>query len=147
MKHRKRWLIGILVFTAVALWIRGLTIRPTHSVSQPTPVPLSLSKSDHTVRPEPVEGHSRRISTSAEWGGNPFEKDRSKTPIVTAVSEPADYRLSGIIWDPKAPSAIVNNRMVSVGDHIGPWKVEEISKTEVILSDGVSTQKLSSNRH
>lgn len=80
------------------------------------------------------------------WGENPFTADRGNsvtgpTPVVLKGGS-TSYFLSGILWDPQAPSAIINNQVLSVGDRVGGWQVKEIQRDKVILSDGDSTQTL-----
>jgi len=69
--------------------------------------------------------------------------ERRKAPAAaTTTTGPTGPVLNGLLWDPKVPSAIVNSRLVTVGDHLGPWQVIEIQKDRVILSDGATTKTL-----
>lgn len=54
----------------------------------------------------------------------------------------AEILLQGILWDPAAPTAILNNRCVARGDRVGRWEVEEIRRDQVVLSDGSETRVL-----
>jgi len=78
---------------------------------------------------------------NAPWGDNPFLIER-RIALPAEAAGPTDPILSGILWDPEFPSAVVNSRVVAVGDSLGPWQVLEIRKKEVILSDGVNTKVL-----
>ena len=51
---------------------------------------------------------------------------------------PYDFRISGIIGTDSGPAAIINGAVVKVGDKIGPYKVKEIRKHTVIITDGQS---------
>ena len=80
-----------------------------------------------------------------DWGESPFLADRGTAAPSDAVSPNAaeeQIMLQGILWDPKAPTAIVNNRVVAPGDRLGRWEVKEIRKDQVILSDGASSRVL-----
>lgn len=87
-------------------------------------------------------------SDRPEWGPSPFLSDRegrTKGPDpFSGPSEESGYVLSGILWDAQRPSAVINNRVVEVGDQLDGWEVVEIQKNQVILSDGASTQALTS---
>ena len=80
------------------------------------------------------------------WGENPFRGDRAgrtvSAPAVTLPGSPEGYILNGILWDETAPSAVVNGRLVAVGDELDGWKVAEIRKDRVVLSNGTTTQTL-----
>ena len=79
-----------------------------------------------------------------EWGNNPFIADRSGSKGAVSRSGDAEEEISlqGVLWDPKAPTAIINNRVVGVGDPVGSWRVVEIQKGEVVLSDGINSRVL-----
>ena len=83
-----------------------------------------------------------------EWGENPFLSERnSPKPDEAAEGSPEEViLLQGVLWDPKAPTAIINNRVISKGDPVGRWEVEEIQKDQVVLSDGSETRVLRAER-
>ena len=75
------------------------------------------------------------------WGENPFLEERQRR--LSAVGEKeGGLVLYGILWDPHAPSALINDRVLNPGDPIGRWKVVEIQKDRVVVSDGPTTQTL-----
>ncbi len=95
-----------------------------------------------------VAGAPETKSSEAQegWKGSPFLAERSvPKPMgtVEAGSGEEFFVLKGILWDPKSPSAIVNDRVVSTGGRLGRWRVVEIQKDRVILSDGSSTREIS----
>lgn len=80
-----------------------------------------------------------------EWGESPFlaERGGSKQSESRAPgSGEEQLLLQGVLWDLKAPTAIINNRCVARGDHVGRWEVKEIRKSQVVLSDGSATRVL-----
>ena len=81
-----------------------------------------------------------------EWKESPFLSDRNNPKLSGGRSDPSGEKeilLQGILWDPGAPTAILNNRVMGVGDRLGRWEVQEIRKDRVILSDGSSTREIS----
>ena len=79
------------------------------------------------------------------WRESPFLTDRSgqKRSGETVVTGEGSMTLRGILWDPHAPTAIVNDRVLAVGDRFERWQVMEIRKDKIVLSDGASTRELS----
>lgn len=67
------------------------------------------------------------------------KKDPFSPPIIGAVEKTGEevlkgVKLEGIIWDEKKPMAIINNKVVGVGDDISGAKIIEIKKNEVIFN-------------
>jgi len=80
-----------------------------------------------------------------EWGESPFLAERRNTPKLDGAVEgfrEETILLQGVLWDSKTPTAIINNQVLSKGDRVGRWEVEEIRKTQVVLSDGSETRVL-----
>jgi len=137
ISQKQRWILSILGILVVVVWVRGLTAPPTRSrrpaplaqVSRPAPVPDSTTPS------------SRKVISDAPWGVNPFLEERqAATPAETGKQY--GPVLGGVLWDPKTPSAVVNGRVVTVGEHVGKWTVVEIRRDRVILSDGDAQETL-----
>ena len=141
---RQRWVLGILGIVLVTVWIRAFTFGPVHSArrsGQKVPSSLQLPEVAPSV---PAISTSSTDTSSEGWGDSPFLMERGQHQAGGPSSEatPEEYLLNGILWDPQAPSAIVNNRVVNMGDQIGPWRVVEIQKDRVILSNGTQTRTL-----
>ncbi|MBI3318819.1 MAG: hypothetical protein HYZ90_06755 [Candidatus Omnitrophica bacterium] len=137
--HKKKiWLMAGLSLLAVVVWVRGLTSRPSSGGGVSLPAPSGVPVEEKTQE-------SASFPEGGEWGGNPFDLERRTVapPVSPVGGEEPSHVASGILWDPKSPSAIVDNRVVSAGDSVGRWQVVEIQKDKVVLSDGVSTQTLS----
>ena len=56
------------------------------------------------------------------------------TPVTAQQIGITDLELQGIFWNVSNPQAIINRRIVSVGDRIDSAEVEAITKEGVILS-------------
>ena len=62
------------------------------------------------------------------WGRDPF------VPLKgDGFGRPANLKLTAIIYNDKKPSAIVNNKIVYIGDSVDGQKVIDITKQYVIL--------------
>jgi hypothetical protein len=88
--------------------------------------------------------HTAPAFADEEWRDSPFLVERNAPRFVEIPDNSAEQeiQLQGILWDPQAPTAILNNRVVSPGDSLGRWEVVEIQKTQVVLSDGSTTRTL-----
>jgi len=51
--------------------------------------------------------------------------------------------LSGILWDDKAPKAVINGEIVGIGDKINKYSVVDIDRNTVTLNDGTKDIKVS----
>lgn len=66
------------------------------------------------------------------------KKDPFSPPVIKAVEKAGTevltgVRLEGIIWDERNPVAVINDKVVSVGDEISGAKIVEIRQNEVIF--------------
>lgn len=79
---------------------------------------------------------SKKIA-NAPWGRDPF------APLTgDEVGKPANLKLTAIIYNAKKPSAIVNNKIIYVGDNVDGQKVIDITKQYVILRGSGGAYKL-----
>jgi hypothetical protein len=77
------------------------------------------------------------------WGRDPFRagSTSSNTPSVSAAPRKAVapavpipiWRLSGIIFNAKQPLALINGKMVGVGDQVDQARVSKIDQTKVTI--------------
>ena len=74
------------------------------------------------------------------WGRDPF------LPLVGAgFTNAANLRLTAIIYNDKRPSAIINNKIVYIGDNVEGQKVIDITKRYVILHGSSGSYNLEMN--
>ncbi|RKX21892.1 MAG: hypothetical protein DRP51_03395 [Candidatus Zixiibacteriota bacterium] len=66
------------------------------------------------------------------WGRDPFYRAKGKRPVVT-YEEQIEWVLNGILYDKKAPTAVINKKIVGIGDKIDGATIIEITKTRVVL--------------
>jgi hypothetical protein len=70
----------------------------------------------------------------------------TNTAIVAAPAEPLPpppLKLQGIFFNPRSPSAVVNDRTVYVGDRVNGFRVQAITPHSVALSSATATNVLS----
>jgi hypothetical protein len=64
----------------------------------------------------------------------------TSSSVVSILPEkpgsPLSLNLSGIFWDEQAPQAIINEKIVGIGDRVRGITVVEIKDDRVILNDG-----------
>jgi hypothetical protein len=77
----------------------------------------------------------RNTSQFKNWGRNPFT-------LAKGVTSLAGLNLMGILWDKDFPQAIINDKIVVVGDVVDGNKVIEIQRDHVIVSDGANNTQL-----
>ena len=77
----------------------------------------------------------REHEASLTWRRDPFTRSGSAAGV-------RGLTLSGILWDPQKPIAILNEQMVSVGDEVEDYQVLEIRPDRVLLTDGTETIQL-----
>jgi len=70
--------------------------------------------------------------SSLNWGRDPFYRAKGKNPVVS-VKKQMDWILNGILYDKKTPTAVINKKIVGIGDKINGAMIIDITKTKVIL--------------
>lgn len=75
-----------------------------------------------------------------EWQRDPFSGKVYYSQIGSLELE-----LTGILWDPQNPEALINDKICGKGDRIGGFQVIEIRENKVILSDGARQIELKLN--
>ena len=133
MTPKQKIILGVLGLLLIVIWVRALAPRrpAPPAISPANPIPLPAAPRGNAAGPG--------ADVPESWGENPFLADRgARGPAVTEEPSSKDLIvLNGILWDPRTPSAILNNRVVSPGERLGEWKVLEIQKDRVILSNGL----------
>lgn len=82
----------------------------------------------------PYEVKSNQISKAQfDWRRDPFLLPGGKKKFSETA---APLELTGIIWDKEHPMAIINGRIVTIGDLVAERKVMEIDIAQVVLGQG-----------
>jgi len=150
-KSKKQGLIlGCLIVVMLAVYGRNLMPSSTSEESN-TPdsvshdqdvdagastntLPLVNPVSDEVLADVRKKQHHRMENII--WSRNPF-----MTGSVNASL--SGLSLSGIMWDPDNPMAIINGQLVSVGDQVERYQVVTITQDDVSVTDGIEVFKLS----
>lgn len=67
------------------------------------------------------------------WGRDPFYRaKKGGRPVIVEKAKP-DWILNGILFNKNAPSAVINKKIVGIGDKINGAKIIEITKSKVVL--------------
>ena len=131
---------GLILVSVYARYLHTSTaIARTHGVAptlQPTPV-------ETPEAPEVVAEEGRMLSAfraaqrqhaaTLTWQRDPFT---SGTEVTLGLT------LTGIIWDPTQPLAMINGATLSVGEEIDGFRVLQIQHDRVILTDQTQTYTL-----
>lgn len=133
---------GALVLILVFFVLRA--VRRVERVRQPPKPPPAAADAAVVAQGSGDSGFFARMEAETknlEWKRDPFT-DNS----LAALHEcPAGLCLKGIVWSADNPGAIINDRIVRVGDKIqgeAAVAVIEINEKEVVLSDGPNLIRL-----
>lgn len=144
LSGKQKVILGILGLVLVLVWTRALTSRPRRPGSRTPETAGILARPPAGLPASTPAGPVPEVPSG--WGESPFLSSRnSSSEDDGAAGSPSgerQYKLNGILWDPQRPSAIINNRVVCVGDRLHDWQVMEIQKDRVVLSDGAATREL-----
>ena len=72
-----------------------------------------------------------------KWDRDPFTHNLTHSAVVTE-----ELRLEGIVWDNQSPKAMINDKIIGVGEKVGNYTVLEITPGSVTLTNGVKEAKL-----
>ncbi len=71
--------------------------------------------------------------STLNWGRDPFYWAKKGNIPVVSDKVQIGWILNGILFNKQTPSAVINKKIVSIGDKINGAKIIDISKTEVTL--------------
>ena len=129
---------GFLIIALVVILVTN--IRIVILKKRPKALP-GVSTQEITLPLTDFEEKAKRISRKqisaldehSPWGRDPFQE------VDISFSE---LKLQGIMWDDKTPKALINNKIVKIGDKIDVIKVVDIKRESVILNDGTGDFEL-----
>ncbi len=103
----------------------------------------SLQVEAKTVAPVDAPLAPLRVEPPPAPASTPEEAMTNTQPAV-AVEPPApEFKLQGIFFNPRSPSAVVNGRTVYVGDKVNGFRVYAITPQNVTLGTATQTNVLS----
>jgi len=110
------------------------------------PAPERLTKKEEPITLPP------RIETALAVQDKGLQKPSSQIPVrPSSPTEPSrnetiirDLELQAIVWseDPGSRSAMINGRLVQLGEEVGGFTVHEIGQNQVYLKSGLRSGKL-----
>jgi hypothetical protein len=144
-------IIGVLIIVLLLAVISGTRRR---RIKPPKGEPKGTILQQETLREKGVGGEvsaqdykieDKQLFSSLEQEAKDLEliRDPFTSTLITPI-EDSSFRLylSGILWDEKDPTAIINDRIVGIGDRFGVYSVVNIKQDRVILNDGFSDFEL-----
>lgn len=129
---------SVLVLIFIAAWANSFKVLKqklrAKARAPAAPAALPLSPAAVPLPQEQVQGNSAaREKDDGVWVRDPFS---GKTYSRLGDGGYVPLELSGILWDPKTPTALIDGQVVKEGDTVGTFRVIRIEKEAVILSDG-----------
>lgn len=146
MNRSQRQLIMLVVLLGVlvAVYARafknpaGSPSASTQMTSSPTtdgPATSSTTIEPLITAPSAQRDAQRERARALTWSRDPFTQGAS-------AGEGSGLTLSGILWDPGHPMAIINGATVHVGDEFEGYRILDIAPDHVSVSDGTDTFQL-----
>jgi hypothetical protein len=115
--------------------------------ANPRSTPVSMADEHAPVAPIGVQ-HSLVASPSGAPNATiPVVESADSNHLATAAGPPAPapalLKLQSIVFNPRRPSAMINGRIVFIGDHIRELRVMAIHRDDVLLVGAGNTNLLS----
>ncbi len=129
MERKERIELGVtagLIVILVLSWLRGCALMRKRAAGKQV---VASAAGGYQPEPSRMPGEPTDApAVSFAWGRCPF-----CAKGYSAAQEVSGLALSGIVWDPVSPQAIVNDAIVGVGDRIGDYTVSAIEPAAVAL--------------
>jgi len=107
-----------------------------------------ISQSDSSTLQVAARVIDPPLAPLAAVSNAPAEPKTNAVVTVALVPLPAPpMKLQGIFFNPRNPSALVSGQSVSLGDHVGGFRVVGISPVAVTLVSATATNVLSLSGH
>ncbi len=71
--------------------------------------------------------------STLNWGRDPFYRAKKGNIPVVSENVQINWILNGILFNKQTPSAVINKKIVGIGDKINGAKIIDITKTKVTL--------------
>jgi hypothetical protein len=89
-------------------------------------------RAERSARRDAQRQRARLLS----WRRDPFVREGASLGGQTSL------HLTGILWDPQAPLAIINGQTLQVGEELDGWRIVAILEDRVAVTDGEQTVQL-----
>jgi hypothetical protein len=87
-----------------------------------------------------ISDNQDKLDLNQDWGADPFAI--KKTTGKQVVRNTVNFKLTAISESNGTYWALINGKILSVGDNIDGWKLVEVSQTRAILSKNKETIRL-----
>ena len=131
-------ILGALVVVMIAVYtraFRGSVPKATSGRVEVAEAPTVQPTQEERLtiaQPSQQREAQRQRAMRLVWRRDPFTRG-------AAMGELSGLQLSGILWDSNEPIAIINGQMVRVGEKLEGYRVVEIAKDRVSVTDGTQT--------
>ena len=133
---RQKQLIILIALVGVLVVVYARVFRRPAASSVPTePAAPSAALELPVAAPSVQRDAQRDRARALTWSRDPFTQGAS-------AGEGSGLALSGILWDPTHPMAIINGTTVHVGDEFEGYRILDIALDHVSVSDGTDTFQL-----
>ncbi len=131
------WLSSEAPFLS-ALTAVTITKAPSGGSDRRAVVTLEVPPTLSGEAPTAARALQRQRTTTLTWDRDPF------VPPSPPARRPAagGVVVSGILWSPEHPLAVVNGVVVGVGKTVGGHYIRKITQDRVVVSDGETTTEL-----
>lgn len=132
------------------------SLAPATPPAQASETPVAANNGGLTTTtvadaPKPIRGAQGNPGASAPEGVSPANtnlvgaSDDGNTNHTAGVepAAPPALKLQGIVFNPKRPSALINGRVLFVGDRVREYRVVAIHSLDVVLAGAGHTNLLS----
>lgn len=119
---------------------------PANVVKKPDSEPERLIKKEEPIAPPARDETSLPVTAKALQKPAPQIPARLSSPIETRRNEAVipELELQAIVWSeaPKKCSAMINGRLVQLGDEVGGFTVDEIGRDYVFVKSGLRSGRV-----
>jgi type II secretory pathway component PulC len=125
----RKIIIFSLLVASLIYGYRNFTSKTEHgdSFSPKTDIAAESIPIKHPVKTLDIEKYA-----ALEWGPDPFRRGGTETVIQDSPTV-TGWNLGGILYDDNSPAAIINSRIVRIGESIDGARVMHINKNRVTL--------------
>jgi len=140
-------IIALLLLFLVWQWVQrknSLTVSAQQAVPATTPVqaaPPPAVATQPTPEP-PVANESATVTPAPVPEPEPAVPVRAPEPAAPLPAKPPPPRLQSIVFNPARPSAMINGRVVFLGDKVGDMRLTALDEESVTLTGGGQTNVL-----
>jgi hypothetical protein len=143
MEKKQRLQLGItavLVLVLIFAWANSFKVLKKRAVPQAQQAVSGTSMGAKDVPDTAAAQVPQPAVTEEAQDKSEYLRDPFSGKIYTgkeAATGPVTLKLDGIIWDEKAPLAMINGRILKPGDTIAQNRIIKIKPDRVFLSDGL----------